>query len=49
MQEKHYKKRPPEVSTPTGSGPRTNRLLLHMQLQADRQDKPLAYAKDIRA
>lgn len=28
---------------------RTNRLLLFMQLQADRQDKPLAYAKDIRA
>ena len=28
---------------------RTNRLLLLMQLHANRQDDPLAYAKDIRA
>jgi hypothetical protein len=28
---------------------RTNRLLLLMQLHANRQDDPVAYAKDIRA
>ena len=28
---------------------RTNRLLLLMQLHANRQDDPLVYAKDIRA